>query len=228
MPDVPADSDRVKREACTCRERRGGTLRLRGLLEVREDEGADDGHGDEDSPYMRRLRRARRRASSMSARTRASSSERVNESVVLMDYASVTNTMINVKVNKSDPTDLYEQVAAEIRRAIADGEANPGERLPPAKDLAAVLGVNTNTVLRSLRAAPRRGTTRVPARAWHLGRRDARTGRGRAAREGARRVRPPPGLPTRRAGRDHRERWLTHTHGGPFAARPSLRRTRLT
>jgi GntR family transcriptional regulator len=59
--------------------------------------------------------------------------------------------MISVKVNKEDPTDLYEQVAAEIRRAIADGEAKPGERLPPAKDLAAVLGVNTNTVLRSLR-----------------------------------------------------------------------------
>lgn len=56
-----------------------------------------------------------------------------------------------VKVDKHNPTDLYEQVAAEIRRAIADGEANPGERLPPAKDLAAVLGVNTNTVLRSLR-----------------------------------------------------------------------------
>jgi GntR family transcriptional regulator len=59
--------------------------------------------------------------------------------------------MISVKVNKSDPTDLYEQVAAEIRRAIADGEAKPGERLPPAKDLAAILGVNTNTVFRSLR-----------------------------------------------------------------------------
>ena len=59
--------------------------------------------------------------------------------------------MIRVKVNKSDPTDLYEQVAAEIRRAIADGEATSGERLPPAKDLAAVLGVNTNTVLRALR-----------------------------------------------------------------------------
>jgi DNA-binding transcriptional MocR family regulator len=50
-------------------------------------------------------------------------------------------------MNKSDPTDLYEQVAAEIRRAIADGEAKAGERLPPAKDLAAVLGVNTNTRL---------------------------------------------------------------------------------
>src|SRR2546425_2417344 len=59
--------------------------------------------------------------------------------------------MLNVKVDKSDPTDLYEQVAGEIRRAIADGEAKPGERLPPARDLAAVLGVNTNTVLRSLR-----------------------------------------------------------------------------
>jgi GntR family transcriptional regulator len=59
--------------------------------------------------------------------------------------------MISVKVNKADPTDLFEQVAAEIRRAIADGEAKPGERLPPAKDLAAILGVNTNTVLRSLR-----------------------------------------------------------------------------
>ena len=59
--------------------------------------------------------------------------------------------MLNVKVDRGDPTDLYEQVAGEIRRAIAEGEAKPGERLPPAKDLAAVLGVNTNTVLRSLR-----------------------------------------------------------------------------
>jgi GntR family transcriptional regulator len=59
--------------------------------------------------------------------------------------------MLRVKLDRQDPTDLYEQVAAEIRRAIAEGEAKPGDRLPPAKDLAAVLGVNTNTVLRSLR-----------------------------------------------------------------------------
>ena len=57
----------------------------------------------------------------------------------------------DVKVDRADPTDLYEQVAGEIRRAIADGEAKPGERLPPAKDLAAILDVNTNTVLRALR-----------------------------------------------------------------------------
>jgi GntR family transcriptional regulator len=60
--------------------------------------------------------------------------------------------MIGVKIDRGKPTELYEQVAAEIRRAIAEGEAKPGERLPPARDLAAVLGVNTNTVLRALRA----------------------------------------------------------------------------
>ena len=59
--------------------------------------------------------------------------------------------MRDVKLDRDNPLDLHEQVAAEIRRAIADGEAKPGERLPPAKDLAAVLGVNTNTVLRALR-----------------------------------------------------------------------------
>ena len=59
--------------------------------------------------------------------------------------------MRNVKVDRDDSLDLHEQVAGEIRRAIADGEAKPGERLPPAKDLAHVLGVNTNTVLRALR-----------------------------------------------------------------------------
>src|ERR1700735_984733 len=59
--------------------------------------------------------------------------------------------MPTFQVDPSDPALLHEQVAAEIRRAIADGEALPGERLPPARDLAKVLGVNTNTVLRSMR-----------------------------------------------------------------------------
>lgn len=58
--------------------------------------------------------------------------------------------MIEVKVDRSESLPLHDQVAAEIRRAIADGEAGPGERLPLAKDLAAVLGVNKNTVLRAL------------------------------------------------------------------------------
>ena len=59
--------------------------------------------------------------------------------------------MLNVRINRDEPLELHKQVAAEIRRAIANGEAGPGDRLPPARDLAAVLGVNTNTVLRALR-----------------------------------------------------------------------------
>ena len=40
---------------------------------------------------------------------------------------------------------------AEIRRAIAMGQALPGERLPPARDLAAVPRMNRNTISRALR-----------------------------------------------------------------------------
>jgi GntR family transcriptional regulator len=58
--------------------------------------------------------------------------------------------MLGVNIDRSDPVPLHDQVAARIRRAIAEGEASPGERLPLAKDLAAVLGVNKNTVLRAL------------------------------------------------------------------------------
>src|SRR5262249_19763652 len=67
------------------------------------------------------------------------------------DDAIMNGTMYGVKIDRQDPTLLHQQVAGEIRRAIAEGEASAGERLPPAKDLAAVLGVNTNTVLRALR-----------------------------------------------------------------------------
>lgn len=59
----------------------------------------------------------------------------------LFNKVIVSSTMLKVKVDRDSPTDHYEQVAGEIRRAIAEGEAGPGDRLPLAKDLAAVLGV---------------------------------------------------------------------------------------
>jgi GntR family transcriptional regulator len=59
--------------------------------------------------------------------------------------------MVTVKLNPEDTASLHEQVASALRRALADGEVGPGERLPPARDLAAVLQVNANTVLRALR-----------------------------------------------------------------------------
>ena len=62
----------------------------------------------------------------------------------------MTSTMLSVNVDRNDPVLLHDQVAAEIRRAIAEGEAVPGERLPLVQDIAAVLGVNKNTVLRAM------------------------------------------------------------------------------
>src|SRR5919197_825621 len=49
------------------------------------------------------------------------------------DEASIPSTMLKVKVDRSETLRLHEQVAAELRRAIAEGEARPGERLPPAR-----------------------------------------------------------------------------------------------
>jgi GntR family transcriptional regulator len=59
--------------------------------------------------------------------------------------------MRDVKENGDGSLPLHDQVAAEIRRDISEGEVRPGQRLPPAKDMAAVLGVHPNTVLRALR-----------------------------------------------------------------------------
>ena len=58
---------------------------------------------------------------------------------------------------------LHDQVAAEIRRAIAEGEAGPGDRLPLAKDIAAILGVNKNTVLRAMHILHDEGLVESPA-----------------------------------------------------------------
>jgi GntR family transcriptional regulator len=60
-------------------------------------------------------------------------------------------TMRSVKVERNDTMPLHDQVAAEIRRDIANGDVRPGQRLPPAHDMAAILGVHSNTVLRALR-----------------------------------------------------------------------------
>ncbi|MFF4005822.1 GntR family transcriptional regulator [Streptomyces sp. NPDC001717] len=56
-----------------------------------------------------------------------------------------------LRLNTADTRPLHEQVAGSIRRAIAEGECGPGDRIPPARDLAQALGVNANTVLRALR-----------------------------------------------------------------------------
>ena len=47
---------------------------------------------------------------------------------------------------------LHEQIAVNVRRSLEEGDLAPGERLPPASELAAVLDINPNTVLHAYRA----------------------------------------------------------------------------
>lgn len=71
-----------------------------------------------------------------------------------------------IRIDPGDPRPLYEQIELQVRAAIGDGSLPPGERLPPARELAGDIGVNVHTVLKaygSLRDAglielrPRRG-----------------------------------------------------------------------
>lgn len=54
-----------------------------------------------------------------------------------------------VRVDPHDATPLYLQIAAGLRRSIAEGEAAGGGQLPTARDLADSLEVNLHTVLRA-------------------------------------------------------------------------------
>lgn len=46
---------------------------------------------------------------------------------------------------------LQDQIAASVRRGLAEGQLSVGERLPPAQELADALDVDRNTVLAAYR-----------------------------------------------------------------------------
>jgi DNA-binding transcriptional regulator YhcF (GntR family) len=57
-----------------------------------------------------------------------------------------------VRIDPGLQEPLFEQIAAELRRALAQGELEAGDRLAPARELADALGVNMHTVLRAYAA----------------------------------------------------------------------------
>lgn len=55
------------------------------------------------------------------------------------------------RIDPSAPTPLRDQLAGCVRAAIARGELEVGDPLPPAAELAAAVGVDRNTVLAAYR-----------------------------------------------------------------------------
>ncbi|MFW6694433.1 GntR family transcriptional regulator [Streptomyces sp. MAR4 CNX-425] len=53
-----------------------------------------------------------------------------------------------IRIDPGSGVPLSEQVAASVRRALAAGSLRPGDRLPPAREVAGALGINVHTVLR--------------------------------------------------------------------------------
>jgi len=53
------------------------------------------------------------------------------------------------RVDASSSVSLAHQIATQVRSSITSGDLTPGERLPPARDLAQALRVNMHTVLRA-------------------------------------------------------------------------------
>lgn len=60
--------------------------------------------------------------------------------------------MPSLAIQLDSPVPIIEQIVGGLRRAIAMGQLQPNDELPPVRQLAADLGVNLNTVARAYRA----------------------------------------------------------------------------
>jgi len=55
-------------------------------------------------------------------------------------------------VDPDSPAGLSDQIASQVRGALVSGRLEPGDKLPPARELASGLSVNMHTVLRAYAA----------------------------------------------------------------------------
>jgi DNA-binding transcriptional regulator YhcF (GntR family) len=69
-----------------------------------------------------------------------------------------------ILLQRDSPQAAYEQIAAQIRSAIADGRLAPRAVLPGVRGLASDLGVNFNTVARAYRVLEEQGFVRIRER----------------------------------------------------------------
>ena len=56
-----------------------------------------------------------------------------------------------LRLDPASPLPIFAQIAGSVRRELLESRLAPGDRLPPAKDVARALDVNLHTVLRAYR-----------------------------------------------------------------------------
>jgi DNA-binding transcriptional regulator YhcF (GntR family) len=71
------------------------------------------------------------------------------------------DTPLVVVIDRDSPDAAYEQVAAQVRSAIATGRLRAGTTLPGVRTLASDLGVNLNTIARAYRRLEEQGFVRI-------------------------------------------------------------------
>lgn len=64
-------------------------------------------------------------------------------------YGNNYDECVLLTIDPAAPEPLFEQLAAQLRAAIAAGALSAGDRLAPARDVAASLDINLHTVLRA-------------------------------------------------------------------------------
>ena len=68
---------------------------------------------------------------------------------------------MELDLDPNDPTPLYLQIAARVRRLVALGALVPGDRIPTVRDLAVRARVNRNTAARAIQELEREGLVRT-------------------------------------------------------------------
>jgi GntR family transcriptional regulator len=79
--------------------------------------------------------------------------------------AAATDALVEAlrALRSDDPAPVYVQIERRIRMGVADGTLQPGDHLPPVRDLARQLGLSANTVGRAYANLSREGV--ITARA---------------------------------------------------------------
>ena len=76
-------------------------------------------------------------------------------------HSSTYNRTMLLRVDLASSQPLHDQLAGQLRKAIAAGDPAPGDKLPPARDLAESLGVNVHTLLRAFKTLRDEGLLEV-------------------------------------------------------------------